>query len=227
MWNYDHPTRMETDAFRFTMGTVLEQKQVDGLWHLIAFLSEGMMETERNYEIYDHELMAIIHALNAWRHYLEGLPSKLTIHSDHKNLKYWKTVKNLTCRQAQWSLFLSWFDFEIIPKPGTSMGRLDGLSQQGQHAVKDKDNNLDQVVLWPEIFRLAASYQGQGSVVADEALLCQIRVMSEKETEVTEALAKVQDLGPWLLKKGLKEWNTENRLLLFCGKVYIPKDNKL
>lgn len=227
MWDYDRPTRMETDASGFATGGVLEQKQDDGLWHPIAFLSEGMTETERNYEIYDRELMAIIRALDAWRHYLEGLPSKLTIHLDHKNLEYWRTAKNLTRRQARWSLFLSRFDFEIVPKPGTSMGRSDGLSRQGRHAVDDKDDNLDQVVLSPDVFRLAASRRGQASVVADENLLRRIRITNEKETEVAKALTKVQDLGPRLLKKGLEEWNTENGLLLFRGKVYVPKDNDL
>ena len=34
-------------------------------------------------------MLAIIRALQAWRHYLEGLPSKFDILSDHKNLEYW------------------------------------------------------------------------------------------------------------------------------------------
>lgn len=51
--------------------------------------------------------MAVIRALEAWRHYLEGLPNKFQILTDHKNLEYWRTAQNLTRRQARWSLFLS------------------------------------------------------------------------------------------------------------------------
>lgn len=227
MWDFDRPTRVETDASGFAVGGVLEQQAEDGTWHPVAYRSEAMTETERNYEIYDRELMAIVRAFEDWRHYLEGLPGKFVVFSDHKNLEYWKTARNLTRRQARWSLFLSRFHFEIIPKPGKTMGKSDTLSRQGQHEVKDEEDNLSQVVLNPEMFRAAASQRGQASVVPDQKLLQRIRECSEKDVEVAEALAKVQNLGPRLLKRGLEEWNTENGLLLFRGKVYVPKDLEL
>lgn len=128
MWDYDLPTRVETDASGFGTGAVLEQQHSDGKWHPVAYLSEGMTETKRNYEIYDRELMGVVRALEAWRHYLEGLPQKFLIHSDHKNLEYWRTARNLTRRQARWALFLSRFNFELVPKPGKTMGRSDAMS---------------------------------------------------------------------------------------------------
>jgi RNase H-like domain found in reverse transcriptase len=42
-----------------------------------------MVEAERNYEIYDKEMLAIIRALEDWRRYLEGLPQSFDIISDH------------------------------------------------------------------------------------------------------------------------------------------------
>lgn len=53
-------TRVETDASGYGTGTILLQKQEDGTWHPVAFLSQSMNETERNYDIYDKELMAVI-----------------------------------------------------------------------------------------------------------------------------------------------------------------------
>lgn len=61
----------------------------------------------------------------------------------------------------------------------------------------------------------------------DKDLLQCIRTCSEKDAEVTEALAKVQELGPRLLKKGIEEWNTENGLLLLWGKVYVFNNSLL
>ena len=59
-----------------------------------------MSDAERNYEIYDKEMLAIICALQAWRQYLEGIPSQFEIQLDHKNLECWCTAQNLTRRQV-------------------------------------------------------------------------------------------------------------------------------
>ena len=45
-----------------------------------------MIEAERNYEIYDREMLAIHNALLDWRHFLEGLPEPFEIWSNHANL---------------------------------------------------------------------------------------------------------------------------------------------
>jgi len=45
---------------------VLSQEQ-EGKWKLIVFLSRVIQPAERNYEIYNKELLAIIEALAKWR----------------------------------------------------------------------------------------------------------------------------------------------------------------
>ena len=186
-----------------------------------------MSEAERNYEIYDKEMLAIIRALEAWCHYLEGLPRRFEVQSDHKNLEYWRTAQHLTRRQARWALYLSRFDFEITHKPGTSNGRADALSRRPDHQKDDADDNLDQIVLRPEQFRLLAARRGHNAVVADKALLKRIRTCSEREQEVAEALQKVEKLGPARLQNDLVDWNVEQGLILYRGKVYVPKDEAL
>jgi RNase H-like domain found in reverse transcriptase len=51
---------VEADASGYATGAVLSQLQEDGKWHLVGFLSKSLSEAERNYDIYDKELMAII-----------------------------------------------------------------------------------------------------------------------------------------------------------------------
>jgi len=53
---------VETDVSGYTIGKVLSQKQEEK-WKLIAFLSSTMQPVERNYKIYDKELLAIVEAL--------------------------------------------------------------------------------------------------------------------------------------------------------------------
>ena len=54
--------RVETDASEYAIGGVLSQEQ-EGKWKPIAFLSRTMQPAERNYEIYNKELLAIVEAL--------------------------------------------------------------------------------------------------------------------------------------------------------------------
>jgi len=58
--------RVEADALGHTIEEVLSQEQ-DGKWKPIAFLSRTMQSAERNYEIYEKKLLAIVEALTKWR----------------------------------------------------------------------------------------------------------------------------------------------------------------
>jgi len=101
MWDPERETRLEVDSSGFALSGIISQKLEDGLWHPIAFQSEGMAPAERNYKIYDKEMLAIIASLKDWRHFLEGLPKPFEIWSDHENLTYWKEPQNLSQRQAR------------------------------------------------------------------------------------------------------------------------------
>ena len=41
---------------------------------------------ERNYEIYDKEMMAIMDSLTEWRQYLMGTKETVDVWTDHQNL---------------------------------------------------------------------------------------------------------------------------------------------
>ena len=66
---------------------VLSQEQ-DGKWKPIAFLSRIIQPAEKNYEIYDKELLAIVEALTKWRQYLLDAIETFEVWMDHENLKY-------------------------------------------------------------------------------------------------------------------------------------------
>ncbi len=84
------PFEMEVDASAIAIGAVLNQKGEDGKLHPVVYYSESFSATERNYDIYDWELLAIVKALRQWRTYLWGSPHPITIYTDHSNLQYWK-----------------------------------------------------------------------------------------------------------------------------------------
>src|SRR5262249_2323762 len=72
-YDYSRQTRIETDASDGVVAGVMSQLFEDGLWHPVAFYSSSMVEPEKNYEIYDKEMLAVIRALEEWRAELEGL----------------------------------------------------------------------------------------------------------------------------------------------------------
>jgi len=82
--NDKDPFKLSTDASDFTTGAVLLQKDIQtNLWHLVAFFSKLLNVHEKNYEIYDKELLAVIRGLEEYRHHLERHPYKIEIWSDH------------------------------------------------------------------------------------------------------------------------------------------------
>jgi len=69
----DKKMRMEVDTSDYAMRGVLLMECEDGLWRPVAFLSKSLNKMERNYEIHDKEMLAIIRGLESWRHLLEGV----------------------------------------------------------------------------------------------------------------------------------------------------------
>ena len=55
--------QLETDASGYAIGGVLLQLQKDNSWRSIAYLSKAMNKTERNYKIYNWELLVIMERL--------------------------------------------------------------------------------------------------------------------------------------------------------------------
>jgi hypothetical protein len=82
------PFRLITDASDFAVGAILEQPDLLNCWHPVTYHSKSLQPPEQNYDIYDKELLAIIRALEAFRHYLEGHPAPFEIWTDHNNLAY-------------------------------------------------------------------------------------------------------------------------------------------
>jgi hypothetical protein len=183
-----------------------------------------MNQAQRNYQIYDKELLAIIQALEDWRHYLEGANHKITIISDHQNLQYFANAQNLSRRQARWSLFLTRFDYEILHRPGRLGGKPDRLSRRVDHEPEDGIDNTETVILKPEVFKIKTMKRGHGSIVNDHPILKKIRQSNKLDTSVAQALETIHKQAPRKMKRGLEEWNTEDGLILFRGKVYVPND---
>ena len=144
----DKPFELEVDASGYAVGAVLLQRGPDGKRHPIAFYSNTLNTAERNYDIYDLELLAIVKALRNWRQYLAGSPHKIKVFSDHMNLQYWRAPQKISRRVAREVLELSEYDIEIHHIKGTANGRADALSRRPDYDQGEHDN--EQVTVLPD-----------------------------------------------------------------------------
>ena len=86
---------VETDVSDYALGGKIGQRDENGVLHPIAFFSRELHGPELNYQMHDKELMVIIEACNKWRHYLGGAQQQVRVYTDHKNLTYSTSKKEL------------------------------------------------------------------------------------------------------------------------------------
>jgi len=120
------PCILDTDASEVAIGAVLSQK-VNGEECPIAFFSRVMNLAQKQYSATRRELLAVISALQHFRHYLIG--NKVILRMDHYSLKWLKTFKIPEGIMARWIETLTEFDIEIEHRPGLAYSNVDGFSR--------------------------------------------------------------------------------------------------
>ena len=96
--------------------------------YVIAYASRQLKKHEVNYPTHDLELVAVVHALKIWRHYLLG--NKGYIFTDHKSLKYIFTQPELNMRQRRWLELIKNYNLEVHYHLGKANVVADALSQK-------------------------------------------------------------------------------------------------
>jgi hypothetical protein len=150
--NPDHNKQfvLDTDASAYAVGAILQQEYGDALLP-IAFHSRSLSPAEKNYDIYDRELLAIIDAFKAFGYLLWGAQHTTLVRCDHNNLKYFKSLQNLTSRQARWKALLEDYDFELQYILGQANTIADLLSRS-KDLKTGEDINSHMTLFPPHIF---------------------------------------------------------------------------
>src|SRR5712672_1239557 len=155
---YDKPFVVHTDASAYGVGAILLQvgeinpkNPLKPRLHPIAYYSATFTPTERNYDIYERELLAVIKALQNWRPHLLPTTHPFTLITDHANLTFWKHPRKVNRRVARWFAELQDYDFEIKHVPGKTHTAADFLSRPFTGDKGEQDNE-DVIVLPPKLF---------------------------------------------------------------------------
>jgi hypothetical protein len=213
-----------SNASNVATGGVLEQKQDDNHWHPVAYRSSLMSKEERNYLIYDREMLGLIYALEDWRHFLEGLSEPFKVLTDHKNMEWWSAMQNLNHRQARWTIYLSCFNFHIHYIKGKT-NHTDVLSRSTiSSKYEDSMDNHGVVVIKPE--QLIAATQLHFASDRDDLTFC-IKQASSREAEVIKGLRSLDKHSPCALTDSTMLWKEEDGLVFYKGKLYISNNRAL
>jgi hypothetical protein len=154
---YDKPFFLATDASAYGVGAVLLQegdlnpRTKKPTQHPIAYYSATFTPTERNYDIYERELLAVLKALKHWRPHIAATEIPVTVLTDHANLTFWKNPQNVNRRVARWFAFLQDYNLIIKHVPGKLHAAADMLSRPPV-ADKGENDNSDLTLLPPSIF---------------------------------------------------------------------------
>jgi len=108
-----------------------------------------MQPVERNYEIYNKELLGIVEALLKWQQYLLNTTEPFKIWTDHENLKYFREPHKLNGQQARWYLKLQDYNFTLWHIPGKTNIKADIISRKDQ--IDTKKDNKDVHMLKEEL----------------------------------------------------------------------------
>ncbi|KAK2997588.1 hypothetical protein RJ639_025186 [Escallonia herrerae] len=93
-------------------------------------------EAERRYTTHEKELLAVVHCLRIWRHYLLG--SSFIVRTDNTAVSHFLSQSKLTSKQARWQELLAEFNFMLEYRTGSTNSVADALSRRAE---------LDQVAL--------------------------------------------------------------------------------
>src|SRR5260221_6282633 len=215
---------MEMDASNHTYSAVLTQQVLDNLHHPIVFFSKSMNPAERNYGISDKEALAIVKALQHWRHWLEGSKFPIEILTDHCNLEYFTKPRILNRRQLRWLDLLAHYNYNIVYRPGSNNGAADALSRKAELAPEQPEEE-EPTTLFPE-----------QKFLAIESLLTEL---SEEETHdylqtiILAAIHTDQDIQQQIhtllpltrLPKTVELHN--DQLAYHREQIFVPEDNEI
>jgi RNase H-like domain found in reverse transcriptase len=84
--NHNRPFTLKVDASQFALGAVLSQHNDQGRLQLVEYYSKTLIPAERNYDVYDQELLALVWSLEHWQHLLMRTKHPIEVFTDHEGL---------------------------------------------------------------------------------------------------------------------------------------------
>ncbi len=138
-YNSDHKIVIEINALNYVFENILFQYDENEILHSVAYFSKKHNSVKCNYEIYDKKLMIIVYAFKKWWSELKDFIYFVEMITNHKNLKYFMSIKQSNHHQAHWSEFLSKFNYHIAYHFDKIDNKLNALTRHSENLFKEKN----------------------------------------------------------------------------------------
>lgn len=182
LFDPDKDIVIKTDASKYAVGAVLEQ---DG--QPIAFESRELGPREQLLPAYEAELLAIVHALMKWKHFIGN--RKVTVETEHATLGRMPTQKEVSSKLGYWLDKLVEFNLHVIYKPGRQNVVADAISRRPDFVGAIRD---DQVWSIERTWRNAYTSCEQFKTVAK---MCQEARLQKQTGEKESIVAEGREYG--------------------------------
>ncbi len=138
-YNSDYKIVIKINALNYVFKDILFQYNENEILHSVAYFSKKHNSIECNYEIYDKELMIIVCAFEKWWSEFKDSIYSVKMITNHKNLKYFMSIKQLNHHQAHWSEFLSKFNYCIAYHFDKINDKLNALIRHSENLFKERN----------------------------------------------------------------------------------------
>ena len=153
--DFNLPFKLYTDACDYGIGAVLAQDAPDGEV-VVAYASRLLKSSELKYAVLQKEALGIVWSLKHFYPYLYG--RHFTVITDHRPLKWLKTMNAPNNLFARWISEIQSYNFDVIHRPGRLHSNADTLSR---NLPKGEDSLLEISVQNFRQLQKEDSYAGQ------------------------------------------------------------------
>ncbi|KAK3032743.1 hypothetical protein RJ639_036927 [Escallonia herrerae] len=96
----------------------------------VAYESRKLNKAKSHYTTHEKELLAVVHCLKVWRHYL--LSSSIVVWTDNTTVSQFLSQSKLTSKQGRWQELLAEFNFMLEYRASSTNSIADALSRRAE-----------------------------------------------------------------------------------------------
>jgi hypothetical protein len=206
-----------TDASQYAAGAVLLQKDESQALRPIAYYAKTFNKQQMAYPTYDQEFLAIICALQEWKHYLEGC-KRIDVLTDHVTLQY-LTSQHASRTAIQARRYVGWLE---ILAPFVNYLHI---------SYKKGDQNMaDALSRRPDLYNKYNDYENTFEDEAEAFTKFLGTIATEVQTSLMQDIRVAYRNDPALsgakLPAGVK-YNPKDGMYRMVDKIYVPSDKHL